>query len=68
MKDETLEHQHIRYNPLKDEWILVSPHRMLRPWSGQTEKKSNKKTEENSNRDNPLCPGAKRGNGEVFKQ
>ncbi|XP_077284176.1 galactose-1-phosphate uridylyltransferase [Arctopsyche grandis] len=59
------EHQHIRYNPLKDEWILVSPHRMLRPWSGQTESNDENKLEGNNNKNNPLCPGATRGNGEV---
>jgi UDPglucose--hexose-1-phosphate uridylyltransferase len=28
---------HRRYNPLKREWVLVSPHRTQRPWQGQTE-------------------------------
>ncbi len=28
---------HRRYNPLLDEWVLCSPHRTSRPWSGQTE-------------------------------
>jgi UDPglucose--hexose-1-phosphate uridylyltransferase len=28
---------HRRYNPLKDEWVLVSPHRSKRPWQGQVE-------------------------------
>lgn len=28
---------HRRYNPLLDEWVLVSPHRTLRPWQGQVE-------------------------------
>jgi UDPglucose--hexose-1-phosphate uridylyltransferase len=28
---------HRRYNPLLDEWVLVSPHRLERPWQGQVE-------------------------------
>jgi UDPglucose--hexose-1-phosphate uridylyltransferase len=28
---------HRRYNPLRREWVLVSPHRTNRPWQGQTE-------------------------------
>jgi len=28
---------HRRYNPLLDEWVLVSPHRTKRPWQGQKE-------------------------------
>ncbi len=31
------EHPHRRYNPLADEWLLVSPHRAKRPWQGQVE-------------------------------
>lgn len=58
------EHQHLRYNPLKDEWVLVSPHRNLRPWSGQTEIPT---TEEVLKFDptNPLCPGVTRASGRV---
>jgi UDPglucose--hexose-1-phosphate uridylyltransferase len=29
---------HRRFNPLKQEWVLVSPNRTQRPWQGQTEK------------------------------
>ena len=32
------EHPHRRFNPLTNEWVQVSPHRMKRPWQGQVEK------------------------------
>ena len=28
---------HRRHNPLTGEWVLVSPHRVTRPWLGQME-------------------------------
>jgi UDPglucose--hexose-1-phosphate uridylyltransferase len=32
-----LDFPHRRYNPLLREWVVVSPHRMRRPWLGQVE-------------------------------
>jgi UDPglucose--hexose-1-phosphate uridylyltransferase len=32
------EQSHRRFNPLTDEWVLVSPHRTQRPWQGAVEK------------------------------
>nr|XP_055158783.1 galactose-1-phosphate uridylyltransferase isoform X3 [Nyctereutes procyonoides] len=58
------EHQHIRYNPLQDEWVLVSAHRMKRPWQGQVEPPL-LMTVPRHDPHNPLCPGATRANGEV---
>jgi UDPglucose--hexose-1-phosphate uridylyltransferase len=35
----TEKNPHRRFNPLKREWVLVSPNRTQRPWQGQTEDK-----------------------------
>ena len=54
---------HRRYNPLTDEWILVSPHRARRPWQGQVEPVP----PDNRPAYDPtcyLCPGNVRANGE----
>lgn len=61
------EHPHRRYNPLINEWILVSPHRAKRPWQGQVEALD----EEQKPSYDPtcfLCPGNTRINGEVNKK
>ncbi|XP_043279426.1 probable galactose-1-phosphate uridylyltransferase [Venturia canescens] len=58
------DHQHIRYNPLKEEWVLVSPHRMKRPWGGQVEKSNDEDLPE-YDPTNPLCPGNSRAGGNV---
>ncbi|MDG2957490.1 galactose-1-phosphate uridylyltransferase [Exercitatus varius] len=57
------EHPHRRYNPLTDQWVLVSPHRAKRPWQGQQEKVN----EEQKPTHDPncyLCPRNKRITGE----
>ncbi|MDJ0994911.1 MAG: UDP-glucose--hexose-1-phosphate uridylyltransferase [Dinoroseobacter sp.] len=51
-----------RFNPLKGEWVLVSPHRSKRPWQGRTE------TQEDTERPayDPqcyLCAGNARSSG-----
>jgi UDPglucose--hexose-1-phosphate uridylyltransferase len=38
MMDELFRNaSHRRFNPLRRDWVLVSPHRTQRPWQGQTE-------------------------------
>ena len=56
------EHPHRRYNPLLDEWILVSPHRNKRPWQGQNEKLHEDNRSE-YDKECYLCPGNVRSNG-----
>ncbi|XP_030322707.1 galactose-1-phosphate uridylyltransferase [Calypte anna] len=58
------EHQHTRYNPLRDDWVLVSAHRVKRPWQGQLEELPPEQVYRWDPK-NPLCPGATRANGEV---
>jgi UDPglucose--hexose-1-phosphate uridylyltransferase len=54
---------HRRYNPLLDEWVVTSPHRLSRPWQGQVEPAA----ADDRPRFDPscyLCPGNVRANGE----
>ena len=54
---------HRRYNPLQEEWILVSPHRARRPWQGQIDPVP-PETRPAYDPNCYLCPGNVRANGE----
>lgn len=59
-----LQGSHRRYDPLMDEWVLVSPQRSGRPWQGQQESTAG----EDLPAHDPgcyLCPGNTRANGTV---
>lgn len=55
---------HARRNPLTGDWVLVSPHRLERPWQGQLEATD---VEQLPDYDPEcyLCPGNTRANGNV---
>jgi UDPglucose--hexose-1-phosphate uridylyltransferase len=58
------EHSHTRLNILTGDWILVSPHRMKRPWQGKVEELPKDDRPEYEPTCN-LCPGNKRSDGSI---
>ena len=56
------QHSHRRKNLLTGEWVLVSPHRMQRPWQGQIES-ADAEILPGYDADCYLCPGNARAGG-----
>jgi UDPglucose--hexose-1-phosphate uridylyltransferase len=53
---------HRRYNPLRRQWVLVSPHRTQRPWQGEVNQSSGF-SDVHYDPECYLCPGNKRAGG-----
>lgn len=63
--NEGQDFSHRRRNALTGEWVLISPHRLKRPWQGATSRPDDGATERPAyDADCYLCPGNVRANGE----
>lgn len=60
--DDLKEAPHRRFNPLSREWVLVSPHRLARPWQGDVARAASEKRPP-YDPNCYLCPGNSRAQG-----
>jgi UDPglucose--hexose-1-phosphate uridylyltransferase len=60
--EATFQYPHRRYNPLRRQWVLVSPHRTQRPWQGEVNQSSGF-SDVHYDPQCYLCPGNQRAGG-----
>lgn len=62
MSQSAFQFPHRRYNPLRRQWVLISPHRTQRPWQGEVNPSSGF-SEVHYDPACYLCPGNERAGG-----
>jgi UDPglucose--hexose-1-phosphate uridylyltransferase len=64
MSSPAIQFPHRRYNPLRRQWVLISPHRTQRPWQGEVNPSSGF-SDVHYDPTCYLCPGNTRAGGHI---